>query len=104
MLNDLRGDPRIRDHFQFWFFAYETGNPVVYSAMLLRDALQAEATLSDLLHGCQAPRGTTAPHAAYGHAISALHHVRMCIAVLCDQYVEFALKPEPAEVQVDGGC
>jgi pimeloyl-ACP methyl ester carboxylesterase len=40
MLNDLRGDPRIRDHFQFWFFAYETGNPVAYSAMLLRDALQ----------------------------------------------------------------
>ena len=40
MLNDLRGDPRIRDHFQFWFFAYETGNPVPYSAMLLRDALQ----------------------------------------------------------------
>ncbi|MCW2239162.1 esterase/lipase family protein [Azospirillum canadense] len=40
MLNDLRGDPRIRDHFQFWFFSYETGNPVPYSAMLLRDALQ----------------------------------------------------------------
>ena len=40
MLNDLRSDPRIRDHYQFWFFAYETGNPVPYSALLLRDVLQ----------------------------------------------------------------
>lgn len=40
MLNDLRSDPRIRDNFQFWFFAYETGNPVPYSALLLREALQ----------------------------------------------------------------
>ena len=40
MLNDLTSDPLIRDHFQFWFFSYETGNPVVYSALLLRDALE----------------------------------------------------------------
>lgn len=47
MLNDLRGDPRIRDHYQFWFFSYETGNPVPYSAMLLRDALQAAVAALD---------------------------------------------------------
>ena len=47
MLNDLRGDPRIRDRFQFWFFAYETGNPVPYSAMLLRDALQEAVAALD---------------------------------------------------------
>ncbi len=47
MLNDLRGDPRIRDHFQFWFFSYETGNPIPYSAMLLRDALQAAVASLD---------------------------------------------------------
>ena len=40
MLNDLTSDPRIRDHFQFWFFSYETGNPVVYSALRLREALE----------------------------------------------------------------
>lgn len=40
MLNDLTSDPQIRDHFQFWFFSYETGNPVVYSALLLREALE----------------------------------------------------------------
>jgi pimeloyl-ACP methyl ester carboxylesterase len=41
MLNELQNDPRIRERFQFWFFTYETGNPVAYSAMRLREALQA---------------------------------------------------------------
>lgn len=39
MVNDLLSDKRIRNTFQFWFFAYETGNPMPYSALLLRDAL-----------------------------------------------------------------
>ncbi len=39
MVNDLYGDPLIRSRFQFWFFAYESGNPIAYSALLLRDAL-----------------------------------------------------------------
>jgi pimeloyl-ACP methyl ester carboxylesterase len=39
MVNDLQSDPLIRDRFQFWFFAYETGNPIPYSALILRDAL-----------------------------------------------------------------
>lgn len=47
MLNDLKSDPRIRDHFQFWFFSYETGNPVPYSALLLRDALQEAVAALD---------------------------------------------------------
>lgn len=46
MINDLLEDPRIRDHFEFWIFTYETGNPIPYSALLLRDALnQAIASL-----------------------------------------------------------
>jgi pimeloyl-ACP methyl ester carboxylesterase len=40
MVNDLLDDPRIRDRYQFWFFTYDTGNPVLYSAALLREALQ----------------------------------------------------------------
>jgi pimeloyl-ACP methyl ester carboxylesterase len=39
MVNDLMDDPRIRDRYQFWFFTYDTGNPVLYSASLLREAL-----------------------------------------------------------------
>ena len=39
--NDLLSDPRIRDNFEFWFFTYDTGNPIVYSAARLRQALRA---------------------------------------------------------------
>jgi pimeloyl-ACP methyl ester carboxylesterase len=46
MLNDLLSDPAIRDRFEFWFFSYETGNPIPYSALQLRRALeQAVASL-----------------------------------------------------------
>src|SRR5215469_2352371 len=40
MVNDLLDDLRIRDRYQFWFFTYDTGNPVLYSAALLREALR----------------------------------------------------------------
>lgn len=40
MTNDLENDPSIYPRFQFWYFSYDTGNPILYSAMLLREALQ----------------------------------------------------------------
>ena len=46
VVNDLSSDPSIRDRFEFWFFSYETGNPIPYSALQLRRALeQAVASL-----------------------------------------------------------
>jgi len=33
-------DPDIRRHYQFWAFSYSTGNPIAYSALLLRDDLR----------------------------------------------------------------
>jgi pimeloyl-ACP methyl ester carboxylesterase len=42
MFNTLQADPVLRDSTQFWFFIYETGNPIAYSAATLRDSL-AEA-------------------------------------------------------------
>jgi triacylglycerol esterase/lipase EstA (alpha/beta hydrolase family) len=39
MLNDLSNDARVRDRFQFWFFAYDSGNPIAYSANQLRRSL-----------------------------------------------------------------
>jgi hypothetical protein len=41
MINELANDPRIHDRYQFWLFSYNTGNPILYSAMLLRDALSS---------------------------------------------------------------
>ncbi len=40
MFIDLRGDPVIRSKYQFWFFLYPTGLPIMYSASLLRDELR----------------------------------------------------------------
>jgi pimeloyl-ACP methyl ester carboxylesterase len=40
MVNDLLEDPEIRDHFEFWFFTYATGNPIPYSALQLRRAIE----------------------------------------------------------------
>jgi pimeloyl-ACP methyl ester carboxylesterase len=37
--NDLESDPVIRNHFEFFFFRYDSGQPIIYSGMLLRRAL-----------------------------------------------------------------
>ena len=39
VVNDLTADPEIRKRFQFWLFDYNTGNPIAYSAWLLRNAM-----------------------------------------------------------------
>src|SRR5437867_5352968 len=39
MVNDLLADPWIRRRCHFWFFMYDTGNPIAYSGMLLREKL-----------------------------------------------------------------
>jgi pimeloyl-ACP methyl ester carboxylesterase len=41
MINDLRGDERIRRHYQFWFYTYPSGYPYPYSASILRQQLDA---------------------------------------------------------------
>ena len=35
----IESDPTLRSKFQFWVFAYPTGNPIAYSALQLREAL-----------------------------------------------------------------
>ena len=40
MVNDLLEDKEIRDHYEFWFFTYNTGNPIPVSANVLRHALE----------------------------------------------------------------
>src|SRR5713101_285073 len=41
MANELLGDPAIASRYQLWFFLYNSGNPIVLSAMRLRESLQA---------------------------------------------------------------
>jgi hypothetical protein len=40
MLNDLRSLPEIRNRYQFWAYAYPTGQPFWYSATQMREDLQ----------------------------------------------------------------
>jgi hypothetical protein len=39
MVNDLDSDPVLREHFEFWFFRYDSGQPILYSTWQLRDGL-----------------------------------------------------------------
>lgn len=39
MIDTLRNDPWIREHYQFWFFSYPSGYPYPYSAAILRQNL-----------------------------------------------------------------
>src|SRR5438067_913560 len=41
MLNDLRGDINMRRNYQFWFYSYPSGYPYPYSALILRQELDA---------------------------------------------------------------
>jgi pimeloyl-ACP methyl ester carboxylesterase len=95
MLNDLRSDPRIRDHFQFWFFAYETGNPVPYSALLLRDALQDAVAALD-------PSGSDPPlheMVVIGHSQGGLL-TKMAAVDPGDEFWNAAFKKPPEELDV----
>ncbi|BBM84742.1 esterase/lipase family protein [Candidatus Uabimicrobium amorphum] len=47
MANDLRGDPYLREKYQFWFFVYPTGNPFPISAAALRQKLETLASILD---------------------------------------------------------
>jgi pimeloyl-ACP methyl ester carboxylesterase len=40
MYNELMNDPALQRRYQFWVFQYNTGQPILYSAMLLRRALR----------------------------------------------------------------
>ena len=51
MYNDLRGAPEIRDHYQFWFYLYPSGQPFWYSAADLRQQLRlARQSLDPMGH------------------------------------------------------
>ena len=47
MVNVLQSDPALHQRYEFWFFSYDTGQPIVYSAMILRDALTSAVKLLD---------------------------------------------------------
>jgi pimeloyl-ACP methyl ester carboxylesterase len=47
LINELQNDPQLAGAYQIWLFLYNTGNPVAYSAGLLREALQTTVQALD---------------------------------------------------------
>jgi pimeloyl-ACP methyl ester carboxylesterase len=47
MYNRLMADAEIRRRYQFWFFQYDSGNPIVLSSLHLRDALASAVARMD---------------------------------------------------------
>lgn len=41
LLNELESDPKLSGRIEIWFFIYATGNPILYSASLLRESLRS---------------------------------------------------------------
>ena len=50
MFNDLRGVPEIRNNFQFWFYLYPSGQPLLLSASQLRQELRVARERIDPEH------------------------------------------------------
>ncbi len=73
LVNELLGDPRIRERYQIWLFMYDSGNPIGYSAGRLRGALTAAVQrVRPGGHGCGAaahgrdrPQPGRPPHQAH---------------------------------------
>jgi pimeloyl-ACP methyl ester carboxylesterase len=51
MYNRLAADSRVRARYEFWFFSYDSGAPIIWSSMLLRESLKRAVALLD-------PQGT----------------------------------------------
>jgi pimeloyl-ACP methyl ester carboxylesterase len=47
MWNTLNADPVLREHYQFWMFNYASGNPITYTAGILRNDLLEEIKTLD---------------------------------------------------------
>ena len=47
MVNDLLADARLRNRYAFWFFTYDSGNPIGFSGHQLRDALTQAVARAD---------------------------------------------------------
>ena len=48
MWNTLNADPVLRKHYQFWMFNYASGNPITYTAGILRNDLMEQVKALDL--------------------------------------------------------
>ncbi|OQA87893.1 MAG: Alpha/beta hydrolase family protein [Lentisphaerae bacterium ADurb.Bin242] len=70
LFNTLRNDPVIRKKYQFWFFSYSTGMPILYSALQLR--LGLDDAYAALVKGNPAAEANFNKMVIVGHSMGGL--------------------------------
>jgi pimeloyl-ACP methyl ester carboxylesterase len=106
MYNELMHDPVIEGRYQFWVFQYNTGQPILYSTMLLRRALTKIINELD-------PKGTDLTlrrMVVIGHSQGGLLTKLMAIRsgnrfwenVSRDSFEQIELRPETRELLREG--
>ena len=74
IINEIESDPELRGRYQCWVFSYPTGNPVVYSALRLREDLEKARKLYGL------PRGFVLVGHSMGGLVSRMQVTTMDLA------------------------
>jgi pimeloyl-ACP methyl ester carboxylesterase len=106
MINELMHDPVLRGRIQFWLFMYNTGQPILYSASLMRRALRD--IVADLDPGGQDP--ALQRMVLVGHSQGGLLAKLMAISsgtrfwnnVTDEPFEAFDLAPETRELLREG--
>jgi hypothetical protein len=105
MINDLLEDKEIREHYEFWLFTYNTGNPIPLSADILRTSLvQAVQSLGGMQADPALGRMVVIGHSQGGlltKMISIESGSRIWDAVSSKPLDELKLKPETKELLRD---
>ena len=75
MFNDLRSDPQVREHYQFWFYMYPTGQPFWYSAAEMREDMEHVRQVVDPRNEKSGARPDDTRRPQHGRLVSKLQTV-----------------------------
>ena len=102
LFNEISHDPVVSGRYQFWLFQYNTGQPILYSAMLLRRALRNVLSEIDPLGEDEALRQMVIIGHSQGGILTKLMAVnsgtRFWNNVSKDPFDDFEMAPETREL------
>jgi len=106
MINELMHDPVLRGRIQFWLFMYNTGQPILYSARLMRHALRDMVEELDPNGEDPALRRTVIIGHSQGGLLAKLMAIssgtRFWDAAATEPFEEVEMPPETRELLRDG--
>jgi pimeloyl-ACP methyl ester carboxylesterase len=102
LFNEISHDPVVSGRYQFWVYQYNTGQPILYSAMLLRRALRSVLNEIDPLGEDEALRRMVVIGHSQGGILTKLMAInsgtRFWNNVSEDPFDDFELAPETREL------